>query len=387
LQTSFVQLPNYFKGIGEVEKQLDETNIKILTAMATYGPRNLLEISRRTGIPFTSVYHRVAKLEEKSGRIVYLLPDTSKFGMVKVIVLLGANPGSETLVTEALKLPKLWRVINPCEGTFTHESSHAVPVQMLAEFKAYIETLGEIGIAQNIKIFLAADSVPVFPNFGYYNPTAKQWAFPWGQWLNSMKTDFTATVQEPPDYTNHADKKDLLIISKLEDNARFTYSELKPFLQTSLQAIKYHWDKRLIPNDMLKHYAFDVYPYPLEICSYHDVMLEFSSSHSMNQFATILPELFWVMASAKILKSNTLLVRTYIPTIQLPNMFTFFSEMAKQGMLTSYSAIRLSFAGREVQSVPCELFDDEKGWAVNLQQCRAELVALATSKPVTDNIR
>ena len=67
MESEYVQLPNYFKGIAETEKQLDPTNIKILTAMWKHGPRNILEVSRRTRLPFTSVYHRVAKLEAKTG--------------------------------------------------------------------------------------------------------------------------------------------------------------------------------------------------------------------------------------------------------------------------------------------------------------------------------
>src|SRR5208337_3633338 len=125
LESEYVQLPNYFKGIVETEKQLDPTNIKILTAMWKHGPRNILEVSRRTRLPFTSVYHRVAKLEAKTGRVAYVMPESSHLGLVRVIVLTAAAPGYEETVAKALQLPNVWSFINPCEGSYTTLSAHA----------------------------------------------------------------------------------------------------------------------------------------------------------------------------------------------------------------------------------------------------------------------
>lgn len=241
MQTGILELPSYFKGIGEIEKHLDKTNIKILTAMWKYGPRNLLEVSRRTGLPFTSVYHRVAKLEAKSGRIVYLLPEVSKLGLIRIVVLVASKPGLEDTVKTALKIPKLWRVINKCEGTFTYLSSHAVPLGMLSDFKEYVQTLQDVGLITQFRLILTGDSVPTFPNFRYYNPDLKQWTFPWGTWLAQI-TDFEPELEihDPEDYANLADKKDMVIIEQLEANARTRLSDLgkDPFMNSSLQVVK-----------------------------------------------------------------------------------------------------------------------------------------------------
>jgi len=109
LRIEKVRFTDWHKNIREITKQLDRTNVKILSAMWKYGPRNLLEVSRRTGIPFTSVYHRVAKLEAKSKRVASLMPQVSGLGLVRIVVLVSANPGCEDRVTAALKLPNYWR--------------------------------------------------------------------------------------------------------------------------------------------------------------------------------------------------------------------------------------------------------------------------------------
>ena len=160
MESKYVQFPNYFKGITETEKQLDQTNIKILSAMWKHGPRNLLEISRKTKLPFTSVYHRVDKLEKKTGRVAYVLPELSKLGLVRVVVLATATAGCENIVTEALQLPNLWRFINPCEGAYSHISAHAVPRKYLKDFNRYLRKLVEMHLITEFKITQTGDARP-----------------------------------------------------------------------------------------------------------------------------------------------------------------------------------------------------------------------------------
>jgi len=391
MQTGIVKLPSYFKGIGEIEKQLDRTNIQILTAMWKYGPRNLLEVSRRTGLPFTSVYHRVAKLEAKSGRIVYLLPEVSKLGLVRSVVLVASRPGLEDAVKSALAIPKFWRVINRCEGTFTYLSSYAVPVEKLNDFKEYIQTIEDIGLITQFKLILTGDSVPTFPNFEYYDPELMEWAFPWGDWLTQIRdSQPEAGVRDPERYTNLGDQKDIVIIDQLEDDGRRRLSDLgkHSLMNCSPQVVKYHWDQCLAPARLFECMAFDVYPFPAEVCSYHEVMVEFPNTLAMNKFYTVArDELFFVLTIEKVLESNALMVLTYVSNSQLSNMFTFFSELVSNGVISSFSAVRLDMSGRDTQSIPSRLFNDEKGWDIDFRKCTAELVTLTSQSTVTSRLK
>ena len=129
------------RSIREVFKQLDPTNIKILSTMAKVGPRNLLEVSRLTGIPVTTVYHRIAQIESKSKQVSKLIPNVAKLGMVRVVLLAAAKSGLEDTVTQALRIPNYWRVVERCEGAFTHHSIQTIPVKFLRTFKEYISTM------------------------------------------------------------------------------------------------------------------------------------------------------------------------------------------------------------------------------------------------------
>jgi DNA-binding Lrp family transcriptional regulator len=380
MRNEIFQLPPYFKRIREVEKQLDQTNIQILSAMATFGPRNLLEIARRTKLPFTSVYHRVAKLEAKTGRIAYLVPQTSRLGMVRIVQLNAAKAGVEDVVTEALKTPNWWRFINRCEGAFTHLSVHTVPVNFLRDFKNYMQRLSKLELVTQLKIIQTGDYVVNPKKFSYYDPDRKEWKFEWTRWgntLNSIKDE--RKIEDPDGYPLLADKKDLIIVKELEKNARISFAKIAPLVGISLQGVKYHYDNRLVPSEIIRYFDYDVFPYPLEISAYIELMLEFTSNESMNKFFAILTELFFVLGVAKVVRANALIVRTYIPESQLRNMFSFFSEMAKGGMLKSFSSVRLEFAERETQTLSYELFDErEKGWMFDAGSCLSKLDQLCT---------
>ena len=375
-------MADWHKEIRETTKKLDKTNVRILSAMWKHGPRNLLEVSRRTRIPFTSVYHRVGKLETKTSSVVTLTPQVSGLGLMRVAVLLSANPGCEDKVTAALEIPKYWRRVDRCEGVFTHFSVQLVPVEFLKHFKQYIKRLQELGLITKYSIMHTSEYVPNFPNFDYYNPANNEWTFQWGHWLTALSKKPTGAIEDPVSYNIRANKKDMLIVRELEKDARKSFAELAPLLGISLQGVKYHYDKKIVPAGIVKYFGFDVLPYPEALSAYHEILLNFKNSREMNGFYSLMRELFFVLGVAKVLHQNALLVSTYIPQKEVPSLFTFLSEMAHDGHIESYSAIRLNFVPRQAQTIPYELYDEETGWNFDLKKCKAELSKLVRTRTI-----
>jgi DNA-binding Lrp family transcriptional regulator len=350
--------------------------------MWKHGPRNLLEISRRTHIPFTSVYHRVERIEARSGPIAFLVPRLSRIGMARIVVLATARLGCEEAMTRALTAPNLWGAIESCEGAFTHDSVHSVPIQFLCRFREYVNQLSRIGLAADLKVIPTGDYIPNFPDFRYYDPSTYEWTFPWDSWLREIATaEPSDTLLDPPSYETEVDKKDLFIIRKLQVNARKTYSELASLLGISLYGVKYHFDKKLIPHGIVDKFHFNVVPYPKEVSAVHEMMLEFEDSLSMDKFVSMTPSLFFVIGLTKVLNKNSIFLRTYLLESQLPKLFTFFSELAKANILRSYSAIRKDIQSRRTQTISDELFDNEKGWMIDFDGCRRELETLRQASP------
>jgi len=378
LSTDTVRFEEEYRAAEQkILKHLDSMNIKIFSAMWKLGPRNLLEVSRQTGIPFTSVYHRIERIESKSNPVAYIIPKVSKLGMMRVVVLVTARLGCEDAVTHALKLPNLWAAINSCEGTFTHDSVHYVPVQYISEFRKYMNRLGETGLIKRFRILVTGDYIPNFPDFNYYNAPAHEWTFPWDQWFNEIINATPIThIDDPLSYEVVADKKDILIIKELEKDGRKSFSDLAPVAGISLHGVKNHFDKRLTPAGILQHYQFNVVPYPKEVSAFHEIMLEFHTKLDLDKFYSNIPCMFFIIGASKILKRNAILLRTYTLNSELPKLYAFFSQLAKAGLLQSYSAIRKDLRSRVVQTVSYELFDDNKGWTCDFQKNLSELEKL-----------
>jgi DNA-binding Lrp family transcriptional regulator len=364
----------------QIAEQLNETNIRIFSAMWRYGPRNLLEVSRRTRIPFTSVYHRISRIESKSEEVVFLIPSVSGAGMIRVTLLVAASPGCENEVTHALKAPNLWRSIAFCEGTFTHISVQLIPLKLVKEFRSYIQQLVDSGLITNFNIIYTSDYVPNFPDFDYYDPTESQWKFDWEGWLASLaeKKD-GITFDDPESYTSAVDKKDLVIIRELEIDGRRSFTDIAETMGMTAQSVKHHYDK-LVASGIAKYFQFRVLPYPVEVSAYHEVMLEFNSKEDLSKFISIVPRLFFVMGVAKVLRRNAVMVETWILESQLQKMFSFFSQMVRAGLLKSYSAVRMYFRSKEDQTISDELFDDERGWIVDFEKCKSDLLRMEKAR-------
>lgn len=373
LETELVRFDNYYKRLFEAFSLLDSLNTRILGCMADVGPRNLLEVSRRTGIPFTTVYHRVSKLERRVGKVVELIPSFSKLGLTCLVVIAKAGMGVEERLTEGLKLPNYWWSLTRCEGGFTHYSVHCVPVEHLPRFNRYLKQLSRSGLVDNLEIIRVGDLLPISLDFRYYDTVNQTWRFAWDEWLEKlMHQKAVRTIDDPTSYTRVVDKHDLLIVKEFQKNGRTTLARLAPLMGMTLPGVKYHYD-RLVARGVCRHFSIEMFPYPIEVSAVYDIMLDFPSRERMNRFFSFVNNLFFFIDITKVLGKNSLLLRAYIPEMQVSNMFQFLSELTRRRMLTSYSPLRLRFESRLRQTISYELFDEKKGWVFEYAKCVTEL--------------
>jgi DNA-binding Lrp family transcriptional regulator len=265
---------------------------------------------------------------------------------------------------------------------FTHFSVQVVPVKFLKQFRQYIKRLLELGLIAKFSIIPTGEYVPNFPNFDYYNPLNSEWTFQWEHWLNALNKAPTLEIEDPASYDIHADKKDILIVRELEKDGRKSFAELAPLLGISLQGVKYHYDKKLVPAGIVKYFALDLLPYPEEISARHEILVNFKSTREMNRFYSLMKELFFVLGVSKVLHQHALLVRTYILQTQVQSLFAFLSAMAQEGHVESYSAIRKTFIARYPEAISYELYDRETGWNFDLKKYMVELSKVARNRTV-----
>jgi len=363
--------------MGKFMYALDEANIRIITMMHKAGPRNLLEVARAAGLPPTSVYDRARRLERQFGVLSKANPDHSKLGLRKCITIVDSNPGLEDFVTEALAVPNYWKAIMRCEGGFTHYALHAIPEGRDQEFEKYLAETVQRGLVRKYDIKWVSDYYYGFPNFQLYDPETCAWTFKWSEWTDwvSQKNSLKE-IRDPSGYSIEADKADLLILVALEMNARTKFSEMSKFVGVTLQAVKYRYDRRILPRGLVRDFVINVLPYPPELSDMYEVLLSFEDTEGMNAFFGVSEKMFPVLRVVKVLGETKLGVRTYTPRSETGQLFAMFSKLARSGLVSDYSAIRLRPEMQTRQTISAELFADKVGWKYEPSQHYAALDAI-----------
>jgi DNA-binding Lrp family transcriptional regulator len=370
--------------MGKFMYALDETNIRIIRQMHEIGPRNLLEVARAAGLPPTSVYDRARKLEEQFGILSTANLDHAKLGLRKCVTLVESNPGLEDFVTEALAIPNYWKTITRCEGGFTHYALHAVPDGRDQEFEKYLAATQERGLVRKYETVWVSDYQYAFPNFKLYDPADFTWTFEWDKWIDSIKNkDRPKAILDPSHYFVEADRTDLLILAELELNARSTFSEISKIIGTSLQAVKYRYDKRILPRGFIKDFVINLWPYPPELSEMYEVLVSFEDEEGMNSFFGASEEMFPIFRTVKALGENKLGIRTYSPRNETGKLFGMLSKLARSGLVSDYSAVRIRPETQARQTISAELFENKMGWKYELGRHLATLDAIVEHAKVS----
>jgi DNA-binding Lrp family transcriptional regulator len=370
--------------MGKFMYALDETNIRIIRLMHEIGPRNLLEVARAAGMPPTSVYDRARKLEGQFGILSVANLDHAKLGLRKCITLVESNPGLEDFVTEALAIPNYWKTITRCEGGFTHYALHAVPDARAKEFEKYLAAIQERGLVRKHETVWVSDYHYAFPNYKLYDPTECTWTFEWDRWIDSIKNkDRVKAIHDPSHYFIGADKTDLLILTELEMDARSRFSEISKVVGTSLQAVKYRYDKRILPRGLIKDFVINLWPHPPELSEMYEVLVSFEDEEGMNSFFGASEEMFPIFRTVKALGETKLGVRTYSPHNETGQLFGMLSKLARSGLVSDYSAVRIRPETQARQTISAELFEDKVGWKYELSRHLATLEAIVEHAKVS----
>ncbi len=367
---SFLVANEYFERIHRIVSLLDTENVRIVTAMKQYGPRNLQVIARKTGIPSPTVYARVSKLETQGLLRTWISPDYSKIGLQRAMVLLAPVAGRDPLTVDALKIPGYWlrviRCMGECNGYF---SLHAIPTANRQDFEHYIDQIVASGIAYRYRIFWLEEASSPIINFEYYNPEEKMWKFDWPAWLNDLTRETMARVPETSSSPSSKsfDKKDLLILKELVNNARTKLSDLGRLLNLTLPAVKYRFD-HLLQRGFIHDYGIDILPYAPEISDLCEVRLDFTNEKLLNSKEMVIARLPFIMTYSIVKNANSMTVRVYLPRREMNNLLTLLSALVRERVLSSFSYLLLDPSTIQAQTFSYEYYNDESGWHYDNRQ-------------------
>lgn len=151
---------------------------------------------------------------------------------------------------------------------------------------------------------------------------------------------------------------------------------MSKFVGITLQAVKYRYDRRILPRGLIKEFTINVLPYPTEFSDMYEVLLSFEDQEGMNAFFGVYEKMFPVLRVLKVLGEKKLGVRTYTPRSETGRLFAMLSNLARSGLLSDYSAIRIRPEMQTRQTISPELFEDKIGWKYELGQHLTTLDAI-----------
>jgi DNA-binding Lrp family transcriptional regulator len=342
---------------------LDEENIKILETMKQNGPRNLQQISRKSKLPYTTVYGRVAKLQNLNALSTYVHPSYSKIGLVRALVLARPFPGKELLVRDALKVPGYWLKILRCTGEPNgYYSLHAIPAANQQDFRLYLDQLVTRSVIKDYQLFWLGESYSPLANFQYYDPKERSWRFEWREWAHAIKSGRVADGKRPSLSTRgNFDKKDLIILKELALDARVTLASLSKLLGMTLPATKYRFD-RLVEEGYIADYVISILPFIPEVSDLCEVRLDFTNESFMKNAEKVLSKTPLVLTITPIIGLHSLAVRIYLPRQEMTNLMNFLSSLAGEEVLAGYSYIQLDPATQLTQTFSYKTYTDGTGW-------------------------
>ena len=348
---------------------LDEENIKIIRAMKKYGPRNLQYISRKTGVPYPTVYTRVNKLQGQGLLKTWVYPNFSRIEMVRGQVLLTTIPGKELLARDALKIPGYWLRIVRCAGECNgYYALYAIPGENRQDLVEYLDHVVSAGLGSKYKILWLGELSSNIPNFDYFDMKKRAWRFPWDEWLRSFTSERRGERLEPDGSEGvRYDKNDLLILMELMKDARTKLSEFAELMGVTLPAAKYRFDN-LVKRGFVDDYIIETRPYPPEISNLYEVRLEFKDERSLSSNVKILRSLPFVSNYSLIKGSHSVTMRVYLLKGEMNNLLTLLSALVRRKILEHFSYIWLDTTTVESKTFSGEYFKDGSGWRYSNQE-------------------
>jgi DNA-binding Lrp family transcriptional regulator len=353
----------YFDRIHRIMSVLDGENIKIISAMKKFGPRNLQHISRKSKVPYPTVYTRVNKLESETLLRTWVYPNFSKIGMARAVLLVTPAHGRELLAREALKIPGYWTRVIRCSGECNgYYSVHALPVEHRQDFENYVEQLVTSGLVTDYKILWLGEFTSNIPNFEYFDTKKKTWKFNWPLWLKMFVDQApTPKLEQVESQKTSFDKNDLLILKELNKDARTKLSEFAKLIGITLPAAKYRFDN-LVRKGLVNDWVISILPYPPETSDLLEVRLDFKDEGLLAANEKVLSRLPFVLDWSRVRASNSITTRVFLQRNEVNNLITLLSALVRRNVLERFSMLLLDPMTIECQTFSYEYFSDESGW-------------------------
>ena len=343
------------------------TDLKILEALAVYGPRNLAEVSRKTGIHPETLRKKINRLSSQFFLRFNINVNYARLGLKRAIVFAEAVPGYEDILFDALKVNDFWIFVGRCYGMFEGcVGIFVVPWEFSSLFEQYIDELKKLGLSIRTQIFWLTHIHSINSRCKWFDEKRAAWNFNWDEWMKEVETgkgDASQVLLESEPLMANVDETDILILKELEIDARISFTKLGERLGISPQLVRYHYYRHVIGEELLKSFEVTFLHFGKD-SEFSFFIFSFDKEINMAKFACSLMDKPFVKALGKILGKNQLYGYLYFPRNEFRKFLQVLSKLVRKKLLRSYQYAIQDLTNSSRATIPFQCFKNGR-WIYN----------------------
>lgn len=349
-------------------KTLDPINAKIIEALGQHSPRNLSLISKKIGLPSTTVAFRVKRLMREGLLQFRAKLNSSKLGLMKAILIADSNHRSSETLLNVIENTGYWTYTARCYGKFN--GFHAVfsfPFEHRKWLKDYFEKARQSGIASDYRLYWTTNVFEVARSFRWFNFKRKAWNFQWQKWIDEVinaHEEMPERMKDPQSYEAQIDFTDLLILKELEKNGLADFTELSKVVEMTPQAVRHRFLKHITKRNLIVEYEVAILPYPLQVSDMCAFVFNFASERCIAKFVNSLADKPFTLNYAKVIGENSLIAHFYLPKTEFSNFMTSLNHLTIKEIIEDFFYVSIDVPSFKRQTVSYEYFEDGK-WMYN----------------------
>lgn len=326
-----------------MSKSLDDLDVRILEGLAQVGPRNISALAKELGIPRGTVISRINRMSSSFYLRLLTTIYHTNLGMKKAVVFAKAKPGTEELLFNCLKANGFYIYLSRCYGMFEGcISIYVIPIEHTNEFEDFLEEVQKLGVAESIDLQWSTCFHTINLTSNWYDENTKTWVFHWKNWIEeiySADTELPYTLKDPLEFPLKADETDVFVVKELEKDATVSLASIAKKIGTSLQNVRYHFEKHVIPNGLVETYQMAIVPYDAAISDLLYFKFKFDDIEKMAKFAKSLLNKPFVPILGKILGESSLIAQVCLPREEFRNFIDALSNLAGAKFLLDYEYV------------------------------------------------
>jgi DNA-binding Lrp family transcriptional regulator len=342
-----------------MHKPFDMVDLKVLEALATYGPRNVSKVSRKLHMPVETLRRKLERLNSQTFLRFNANVYPANLGLRKAVVFAEAVPGYENALVDAFKINDFWTFLSRCYGMFEGcVGIFVIPDGSSSAFEHFINELKRIGLSRRSQIFWSTWFYSVQSKCKWFNPDIKKWNFDWDGWVQEIETENTNLPHDlidPKVFPVKADEIDVFILKELEKDATISFKSLAKRLDISPQLVRYHYYNHLIGRELLESFEVTVFHFGNDSESSF-FTFGFDEEQNLARFASSLLDKPFVTAMGKIQGKNQLYGHLYFPRSEFRMFLEILSGLIRSGFLKDYQYAIQDLSSSLRQTIPYQCF-------------------------------